>query len=47
MFFKQSGAERRPYDFWRYSSYDSLEEKIQLRSLEIELSMTELYEGIF
>ena len=34
-------------DFWQYRSYNSLEEKIQFRSLEIELSMAELYEGIF
>ncbi len=34
-------------DFWQYRSYNSLEEKIQLRSLKIELSMQELYAGIF
>ncbi len=42
VFFKQANV-----DFWQYRSYDSLEEKIQIRSLEIELSMQELYDGIF
>lgn len=42
VFFKQANV-----DFWQYYSYNSLEEKIRLHSLEIELSMAELYEGIF
>ena len=42
VFFKQENV-----DFWQYRSYNSLEEKIQLRSLEIELPMDELYDGIF
>lgn len=42
VFFKQESV-----DFWQYRSYNSLDEKIPLRSLEIELSMQELYEGIF
>lgn len=42
VFFKQASV-----DFWQYYSYNSLEEKIRLHSLEIELSMAELYEGIF
>ncbi|MFN3488630.1 MAG: Uma2 family endonuclease [Emticicia sp.] len=47
VFFKQANAERHLVDFWQYYSYNSLEEKIRLHSLEIELSMSEFYEGIF
>jgi Uma2 family endonuclease len=42
VFFKKQG-----YDFWQYYSYNSLEENIELRSLEITISMQELYDGIF
>lgn len=39
----------RPKDsvFWQYKAYYTLEDMIMLRSLEIEVSMKDLYEGVF
>jgi Uma2 family endonuclease len=42
VFFKQANV-----DFWQYYSYNPVDEKNRLQSLEIELSIEELYEGFF
>jgi Uma2 family endonuclease len=47
VFYRQEGKDGKPLDLWLYSAYSSESDQIQLRSLAIEISIKELYEGVF